>query len=240
MKTPTISYADTSIGELVANDPRKAQIFKSYNIDYCCGGKRTLRDACLENQIKVNVIENELQQLEVQPHTMHNYAAWPLDFLADFIENTHHKYTRSSLSFLSEVVNTVTTVHADRHPELLEIRSHFKALADELEQHMLKEETILFPYIRELVKNELPSPPPFGSIANPIQVMENEHEGAGTHLSAIQLLSHNFTPPEDACTSYRVLYASLEEFVNDLHQHIHLENNILFPRAIDVEAELFY
>jgi len=233
----------STIGELVAADYRKAEVFRKFGLDFCCGGAKTLKDACSKRGVNVEEVEAALEQIENMPITSgQDFNSWSLDFLADYILATHHKYVVNSLPMLYELTRKVARVHGDRHPELLEIASHFNNVAEELSSHMQKEEHILFPYIKELYNAKVAgskiSPPPFGTIQNPINMMEAEHVAVGDEFETIKTLSNNYTLPVDACTSYRVLFSKLEEFEKDLHQHIHLENNILFPKAIELEKEL--
>ena len=233
-----------SIGEMVAEDYRKAEVFKKFGIDFCCGGKDSLDKTCNNMGIDLTEVKNALKQLDEQQHRQpsQDYNNWELDFLIDYIINTHHKYVSEALPLLDEFSTKVASVHGDAHPEVIEIASYYQAVANELRMHMHKEEVILFPYIKQLTiakrNNETLQPSPFGSIKNPINMMEAEHESAGGAMAAINELSNGYNPPEEACNTYRVLYAKLQEFENDLHQHIHLENNILFPKAINLEVEL--
>lgn len=246
MVTDKTTLHAPTIGELVSQDWRKAEVFKKYGIDYCCGGKKTVAEACAKKGIEPALVETELEQVAMRPLTgmgsANNYNHWDLDFLADYIVNTHHHYVKEAVPFLEELSAKVARVHGGHHPELLEIQQHAQSVIDELMLHMHKEEVILFPYIKELAqakKGGKPmARPPFGTIANPINMMEAEHVSAGEDMEAIEELSERFTPPEDACMSYRVLFAKLQEFQQDLHQHIHLENNILFPKALQLESEL--
>jgi regulator of cell morphogenesis and NO signaling len=233
----------SSIGELVAEDFRKAEVFRKFGLDFCCGGNKSLKEACAEKGIDANKVETALSEVENQPQTnQHDFKNWKLDFLVDYIMNTHHKYVEEAIPMLYEFSAKVANVHGDHHPEVVEIAEYFNAVAEELKMHMHKEENILFPYIKGLVlakKQGNPvDPSPFGSIENPIRMMESEHVSAGGNFDKIHELSSSFTPPEDACSSYSVLYGKLDEFEKDLHQHIHLENNILFPKAIALEKEL--
>jgi regulator of cell morphogenesis and NO signaling len=174
--------------------------------------------------------------------TSQDYGSWDLDFLADFVVNTHHKYVNRTMPVIFEYTQKVARVHGDRHPEVIEIASEFLKVMDELNRHMMKEENILFPYIKELVaaqKSKSPvAAPAFGSIQNPIRMMEMEHEEVGNVMENINKLTSQYNPPADACTTFRLSFAALKEFEDDLHQHIHLENNILFPKAIQLEQEL--
>ncbi|MFP5471300.1 MAG: iron-sulfur cluster repair di-iron protein [Bacteroidia bacterium] len=233
----------STIGELVAKDFRKAEVFRKFGLDFCCGGNKSLKDACAEKGILVKEVETALTEIDNQTKSAsQDFNSWDLDFLADYIVNTHHKYVAGSLPMLYEFSTKVARVHGDRHPEVMDIADYFDAVAEELKMHMHKEEMILFPYIKQLVaakkNNTSVQAPAFGTIENPIKMMESEHISAGGNMSEINRLSNGFTPPEGACSSYRVLFAKLEEFEKDLHQHIHLENNILFPKAIQLEKEL--
>lgn len=238
-------FAETpeTVGEIVAKDYRKAQVFKKLGIDFCCGGKKALTEVCKKKGLDMQKVKAELAAVEEQDETRHtNFSAWDPDFLCDYIVNTHHRYVRENIPFLSELSQKVARVHGDSHPELLKIATVFATVVTDLNNHFQKEENILFPYIKELVfakKSGTPlHQPHFGSVANPIQVMEMEHENAGEDLSEIRELSDNYSIPEGACSSYRILYKKLEEFETDLHQHVHLENNILFPKAVELEKEL--
>ena len=232
---------EASIGELVAKDLRKAEVFKKFNIDFCCGGKKTLSQVCNDKQINIKDIESEFEKLDSTSESIsQNYNEWSLDFLVDFIINTHHKYVKSSVPLLMEYTAKVAKVHGKEHLEVVTIYDLFKEASEELNSHMMKEETILFPYIKQLVneKKSVNEGCSFGTVKNPIRMMEHEHDVVGNIFKTIRELSNDYTPPEDACTTYKLSYKKLEEFENDLHQHIHLENNILFPKSIKLESEL--
>ncbi|MCP4460343.1 MAG: iron-sulfur cluster repair di-iron protein [Cytophagales bacterium] len=231
-----------TVGELVAEDYRKADIFKKYGIDFCCGGNRSLKETCEKEGISVDAVSQELAAIDdIIDRPSQNYNNWELDFLVDYIVNTHHIYVHEAIPVLEAYSTKVARVHGSNHPEVIEIANLFQAISEELQMHMHKEEVMLFPAIKKMVKDKNNNQPisssPFGSISNPINMMEQEHESAGGNLKAISELSNEFTPPEEACATYQVLFAKLQEFENDLHQHIHLENNILFPKAIKLEAE---
>ncbi|MBK6832793.1 MAG: iron-sulfur cluster repair di-iron protein [Bacteroidetes bacterium] len=237
------SSSEPSIGELVAKDFRKAEIFKKHNIDFCCGGKKTVAQACIDKNIDFLAVDADLKKLEVTNSTSsERFNEWSLDFLVDYILNTHHEYVKNSIPILKEYTSKVAKVHGAAHPEVITIAAKFQLAAEELDEHMLKEEKILFPFIKELVaakSNNLNSPyTSFGTIKNPIQMMEHEHDAVGDIFKEIVELSNNYTPPEDSCTTYKVSFLKLKEFEEDLHQHIHLENNILFPKSILLESEL--
>lgn len=243
MNTAFPTSAQLTVGELVSQDWRKAEVFKKYGIDFCCGGKQSVEEACARKGVDPTQVETELREIESKGITnAQNFNAWELDFLADYIINNHHSYVKEAIPFIDELCHKVSRVHGDYHPELLEIEKHAADVIDELTQHMRKEEMILFPYIKKLVEasrnNTSIQSPPFGTIANPINMMEAEHTSAGSSMESIETLSNHFTPPQEACMSYRVLFAKFQEFLQDLHQHIHLENNILFPKALKLEQEL--
>ncbi|GAB2549999.1 iron-sulfur cluster repair di-iron protein [Rufibacter soli] len=238
--TPT---EEESIGELVAKDFRKAQVFKKYGIDFCCGGKKSVAQVCEEKGIDPDVVERELEALpDTSAVAETDFQSWDLSFLADYIVNIHHKYVREAIPALYEYTTKIARVHGSRHPELLEVAKHFTNVANELEAHMPKEERVLFPFIKQLneakQKGEKLDKPAFGSIQSPINMMEMEHEAAGGELEAIREKTNNFTLPDDACATYQVAFAKLQEFEEDLHRHIHLENNILFPKALELEKEI--
>jgi regulator of cell morphogenesis and NO signaling len=235
---------ESTIGDLVSKDFRKAEVFKKFGLDFCCGGKKTLTKACKEKGLDVVQIEKELKAIdEISSTPSQDYNTWDLDFLADYILNTHHKYVTQAIPVIQEYTQKVAKVHGERHPEAIEIANSFVKVADELMRHMVKEENVLFPYIKKLAAAQksgtMVEPPHFGSIENPINMMEAEHEEVGNVMEKINMMSYGYTPPADACTTYRLSYAKLKEFEDDLHQHIHLENNILFPKAIALENDLF-
>lgn len=239
----TDELGDKLIGQIAASDLRKAEVFRKYGIDFCCGGKQTLKEACVEKGLEVTTIEQELGQASTsRGGRPMEFNEWRLDFLADYIVNTHHAYVRKSIPDLLAFSSKVAGVHGAHHPELLRIQDLAELVAQELTTHMDKEERILFPFIKSLAEAERSangaSPAPFGSVGNPIRMMEHEHDEAGKIMAEIRSLSSEYAIPADACTSYTMLYRMLEEFEHDLHIHVHLENNILFPKAIKLEAEL--
>ncbi|MFM8450745.1 MAG: iron-sulfur cluster repair di-iron protein [Haliscomenobacter sp.] len=229
-----------TVGSVVAEDYRTAVVFKQYGIDFCCGGGRSLEETCRSKGIAVEEVQEKLesvQQLEKQPDRL-DFADWSLVLLSTYIEEKHHRYVRQVLPGISEFALKVARVHGQRHPETVEIWTCWQALAEELSAHLRKEEQVLFPYVR-LLESTNPPAAPFGSVANPIAMMTQEHESAGALMENIRVLSSHFSPPEDACVTYRVLYQLLAEFESDLHQHIHLENNLLFPKALAQQQQVF-
>jgi len=233
-----------TIGEIVAKDLRKADVLKKYGIDFCCGGKKTVREACAEKGIDATKVEQELQQI-VQASSATgalNYEEWNLDFLADYIVNTHHYYVRKYLPEIKGYAAKVARVHGDRHPELLRINELVEKVDKEMFEHMADEENNLFPAVKEIVKAKTNGTPYVRnterSFSEIVATSEQEHESVGDAMKEIRSLSDNFTVPADGCTSYRLLFKMLEEFENDLFVHIHLENNILFPKAEVIEKSL--
>ena len=232
-----------TVAEVVTHNIKAGDVFQKNGIDFCCGGNVALKAICEKNKISFDTVVQDLEVALNEVSTAHNYDSWDLDFLSEYIINTHHKYVQEATVALIQYSDKVARVHGDNHPEVVEINKDFHALAQELEMHMHKEEMILFPFIKQLAnakKNNLTlAQPHFGTIQNPINMMEAEHDGAGDIIKNIKSLTNDFTPPEGACNTFKLLYSKLEEFQNDLFQHIHLENNILFPKAIRMEKELF-
>ena len=229
------------VGEVVAKDYRTASVFKAHQIDFCCNGNRSISDVCANNTEEVETILNELSQsIQQTDRGDQNFQAWDMDLLADYIEKKHHRYVAKAIPELQGYLAKISEVHGENHPELLEIEALFTASANELKSHMDKEETILFPYVRSLAALEDNQRPAFGTIQNPIKVMMEEHDNEGERFRRIATLSDNYTPPTDACATYKTAFSLLEEFENDLHKHIHLENNILFPKTIEAESQLTY
>ena len=230
-----------TVADVVTENIKAAHIFKKYGIDFCCGGGITLEKACLKNEVDYTQLQKELEIVDDQVSAAYDYNRWDLSFLIDHIVNIHHTYVEENITLLKQYAGKVANVHGGNFNEVIEINRLFLEVANELTAHLKKEELILFPYIKKLAKakkeNTTPTPSHFGSVNNPIKMMENEHENAGSIFKTIATLSNNYTPPKEACNTFRALYAKLQEFEQDLHQHIHLENNILFPKAIQLEQQ---
>lgn len=230
-----------TVAEVVAENIKTAHVFKKYGIDFCCGGGITIEKACEKNNAEYAMIKKELENVDAEVSNAYNYNNWDLSFLVDHIQNIHHSYVEENIPLLIQYANKVAKVHGHHYPEVIKIDTLFAEVANELLAHMKKEELLLFPYVKQLVNAEKKgtdaSKPHFGTVKNPIHMMEEEHENAGDIFKEIARLSNNYTPPEDACNTFKALYAKLEEFEQDLHQHIHLENNILFPKAIQLEKQ---
>jgi regulator of cell morphogenesis and NO signaling len=231
------AFEQTTVGEIVSSDFRAAEVFERFGIDFCCGGRQSVGDACRTAAVDPARIREALQTLPAAGAPQGDEAAWPISQLVDHILTTHHEYLRSSIPMISRHLTKLADVHGERHPELLQVQVLFEEMAADLMQHMVKEERVLFPYIRELGAHTVdPSwPCPFGTVENPIRMMEREHQEAGDQLRMIRELTHGFAVPGDGCATYRVCFAELLHFERDLHRHVHLENNVLFPKAIDVE-----
>ena len=231
-----------TVAETVTENINAAHIFKKHGIDFCCGGNITIEKACAKNSVDYQLLEKELEAINDTISTAYNYDQWNLSFLIDHIVNIHHTYVEENITLLKQYADKVAKVHGANFNEVIEINKLFIEVANELTAHLKKEELMLFPYIKQLEKaskdNTTPTPPHFGTVNNPIEMMEHEHENAGDIFKTIAKLSNNYTPPEEACNTFKALYAKLQEFEQDLHQHIHLENNILFPKAIQLEKQL--
>ncbi len=233
---------EKTVRELALENPAATRVFEKLGIDYCCGGNQSLEQACRAANLRMDQVLDSLEMAEQTTRAAQKEHDWQREPLADLIahiNNTHHKYTREEIARLGLLFEKVCSVHGENHPELLQIRTTFAGLAQELTMHMMKEEMVLFPYVirmeEAVIQNEPVLPPPFGSVQNPVSMMEQEHESAGRALRAMRQASGGYAAPPDACVSYQTLYKALAEFEADLHQHIHLENNILFPRAIAME-----
>lgn len=229
------------IGEMVAEDFRTAAVFKKYGIDFCCRGGRTIEDACKDKTVDAETIYNELENIPNQSNNNIDFKSWPLDLLVEYVEKTHHAYVEEKIPVLLAFLDKLCKVHGERHPELFEINKLFNETAQELSAHLKKEELILFPFIKKMAnakrKGSTIEAPAFGTIENPVHMMEHEHTTEGDRVAKISALSNQYTPPADGCNTYKVAYAMLQEFENDLHTHIHIENNILFPKSIELEKE---
>ena len=244
MLTENYELANITLSEIVKDNFHTAAIFEKYNLDFCCNGKKTLADACTEKGVDSENIINEIKSQsssetkeEIKPDD------WELDFLISYIINNHHSYVNRMLPVILAHTQKVVSVHEERHPETKKIAAIFASINVEMKHHMMKEEKILFPHIIRLVglsnNGSGEGTPYFGTIKNPIAMMETEHQSAGDGMSEIRNLTNNYTPPTDACETYKISFKELKEFEEDLHMHVHLENNILFPKAIKLEESLF-
>ena len=235
----TIGITKT-VRELAVEIPNATRVFEEFGIDYCCGGKRSLSEACSAAKLPLEEVTRALSAAAKDSGSADGHLqSGSLAELIDHIVKAHHKFTREESARLKKLLDKVCSVHGKNHPELLAIRETFAGLEQELMLHLMKEENVLFPYIvrteQAKFQNDPALPAPFGTVQNPIRMMMQEHDGAGEALREMRQASGDFTPPADACISYQTLYQALAGFEADLHQHIHLENNILFPRAIEME-----
>jgi len=233
--------ATKAVRDLVLENPSAARVFEKFGIDYCCGGSQTLDDACIAAKHSVQEVTAELEKPVAGPPEK-DWRTASLAELAQYIVDKHHAFTQAELTRLGDLLAKVAKVHGTNHPELARIQSVFEGMSHELRMHMTKEEQILFPFIGEMeeaarVRRRAPVAM-FGTVQNPIAAMIMEHEDAGQALEKMRELTSGYTLPGDACTSYQLLYQGLPAFEADMHQHIHLENNILFPRAIELESSL--
>ena len=230
---------NTAVGAIVADNYRSAEVFEKFGIDFCCKGQTTLAEVCKKENLSSSEVLAKLNEVMTAPDAAaHDYKSWPADLLADYIEKTHHHYVREKLPLIMQYLDKVVNAHGNHNPEVIEIRDLFAGAVEMLTVHMQKEEMILFPFVRKIVK-AVNAETPFGSVESPIRVMMHEHEVEGDRFRTIASLSNNYTPPDYACNTYKVSYALLKEFEADLHLHIHLENNILFPKALELEQRAF-
>lgn len=226
-----------TIGEIVAKNFKTASVFKNHGIDFCCGGKKKIGEACIEAGISKETLLGELYKAnEITVSSFQDFNNWDLDFLCDYIRNTHHKFVRENLSDLKFYTQKIAAVHGSNHHELNEIAGLFARIYDELTMHMEKEEKILFPAI-SIALNQ-PSNKISSTITGEISRMFDEHEFAGGAMDEINRLSNGYIIPDDGCKTYEVTYKLLSEFEDNLHIHVHLENNILFPKALKLVSSI--
>ncbi len=222
-----------TIGQIVADDYRAAAVFKKAGIDFCCGGNKSLETACREKNLDTNQLAGELAELENSSvGAERDFKNWDLGFLADYIVNTHHRYVVKTLHELMHYTRKIADVHGENHPELLEVASLFAEINRELTQHLRNEDEVLFPAIKEVMKSGKRGAK--STIVMEISRMNGEHEFAGGAMDKINEITNGYALPEDGCNTYRVAFKLLEEFEDDLHTHVHLENNILFPKALQL------
>lgn len=234
--------SESIIGEIVAENYKAASVFKSHNIDFCCNGNRSIATVSEEKNLDENILLNQLSEvLENKGDGNIDFRSWPIDLLADYIQKQHHRYIRTKIPEITPYLEKISAVHGSAHPELYEIEALFAKSANDLLLHLEKEENMLFPYIREMVEKktngEKLTKASFGSIANFIDELHVEHDNEGVRFRKISELSNGYETPADGCNTYHVTLRFLKEFEDDLHRHIHLENNILFPAAIEFEKE---
>lgn len=232
-----------TIGEFVAHDFRTASVFTRYGIDFCCRGHRTIAEVCEKKSIDQSVLLDDLTAVLLTENTNTiDFKSWPLDLLVDYIEKKHHRYVEGNIPIILQYLDKLCRAHGEVHPELQEIKALFEGCGQELALHMKKEEAILFPFIKEMEKASGAHLPihaaSFATVDGPIAMMMHEHDHEGIRFRKIAALSNQYTPPADGCNTYKVTFSMLNAFELDLHEHIHLENNILFPRAKQLEKKL--
>jgi regulator of cell morphogenesis and NO signaling len=231
-----VTTESTTVRDIVAGDFRAAAVFHEFGIDFCCGGGKSLREACDARKVSPDLVLDELSRACYRGDgSTPRFSEWDADTLAAYIVSKHHGYVRRALPALTEHLRKLARAHGGRRPELYEVARRFESIAAEMADHMAKEERILFPYIQSLAvavrgSDRLPRSP-FGSIDNPIQVMEQEHDWVGQAMNRIRELTKDYAIPADGCTTYRIAMQELAAFERDLHEHVHLENNVLFPKA---------
>lgn len=236
MQSYQTAISEQKVGDIVTRNYHAAGVFRQHGIDFCCGGGITVKEACHKKGIEPENVTMQLEQLtETAPSSGENYSEWSPDFLIDYIENTHHRFVRTKVNEIGAYARKVAQVHGERHPWNITIFHLFADLSHELLDHLEAEEKTVFPLIRqiaELRKNEKPVDPELASsLRSELDKMISDHDGAGEAIAKIREESSDFTPPADACTTYQVLYQNLAGFEEDLHKHVHLENNILFRKA---------
>jgi regulator of cell morphogenesis and NO signaling len=239
------NFTTKTIREIAVEAPATTRIFEEYKIDYCCGGGRKFHDACRFAGVAPEIVGEKVEQ--VLNSQIQNYELTPqqsISELIDYILETHHVFTKRELVRLTDLMNKVCLKHGERHDELFVLQQSFTELRDDLIPHIKKEEVVLFPFIKHLemsAASHLSSPrPPFGTVKNPVRVMMTEHDAVGEILRRMREISKDYALPEGACPSFQALYFGLEELEKDLHRHIHLENNVLFPRAVELEQKVLY
>jgi regulator of cell morphogenesis and NO signaling len=234
---------DKTVREYAVETPNATRVFEKLKIDYCCGGGRSLGEACAVAGVGLEEVTRLLEQAgDFKGDVPPGLQSGTLAELIDYILDKHHAFTRDEMERITALVEKVSSKHGANHPELLSVGTLFRQLCDDLRPHMFKEEMILFPYVKQLEQaaaSNRPAPyAPFGTVGNPIRMMMSEHDTAGDILRELRRASGDYAVPSDACISYQTLYRALEEFEQDLHQHIHLENNLLFPRAVELEEKV--
>ncbi|HYN06546.1 MAG TPA: iron-sulfur cluster repair di-iron protein [Vicinamibacterales bacterium] len=238
-----LPLAARSLSDLVKHDARAAIVLERFGLDYCCGGQQTLEEATAAREIPVAPVIDALDALGDPPEGAQVEEKWAeLDALTGHIVERHHEYVRRVTPTIEAWLDKLATRHGGRHPELLRVRETFGQLSSELTTHMAKEENLLFPFIDELAaarRTRTPLPiSAFGTVLHPVRVMEADHRAAGDLLARLRALTGGYAVPDDACTTYRLCYAELERYEADLHRHVHLENHVLFPQALELEREL--
>lgn len=241
-----MNLSEETIGNIVAKDYRSAEVFEQLGIDFCCQGNRTIAIACKDSNLEpeevISALQKQLSKENFANEQNANFGSWPLDLLCDYIEKKHHRYVRKQIPVINAYLEKIEKVHGNKHPFLSTVSKLFASGGRELQSHMQKEEKVLFPAIRNMIDPQIIIDKKdrscnFDSIQQPINKMMDEHDAEGNRFRQIRALTQEFTLPSDACETFRLTYLALQDFEKDLHQHIHLENNILFPKAILLEMK---
>lgn len=234
-----------TVRDIALEQPQATRVFEKLKIDYCCGGDKTLSEACKSAGVEISNVEAllaEAGRADLQSDGSPDFQKATLRELIDHILDKHHVYTKNEIQRLESLIAKVISAHGGNHPELKDVGRLFEQICDDLKPHMFKEEQALFPYVQKMegsaVENRSAPLAPFGTVNNPVRMMMMEHDAVGELLRELRATTSNYTVPADGCISYQTLYQALEAFEQDLHQHIHLENNILFPRALELETRL--
>ena len=232
-----------TVRDIALAAPSTTRVFEEYGIDFCCGGRKSLAEACANAGVDEQAVTVKLATMLDGPQSADDPEKLSLPDLVNYILDKHHEYTRTEMLRLTGLMEKVAWKHGEKHPEVHELKENFAALTNDLVGHMRKEEMMLFPYIQDLVRAKartlVPLVPVFGTVSHPIKMMQFEHEEAGNILQKMRSVTKDYSAPHDACPSFKALYAGLDELEKDLHQHIHLENNVLFPLAIELEEFVF-
>ncbi|MCG9970910.1 iron-sulfur cluster repair di-iron protein [Christiangramia crocea] len=233
---------ERTVADCVTENIKASHVFKKYGIDFCCGGGISIQKACEKNGLDYSLLAEDLKNVGNPTENEWDFSKLPLDELIDHIVSKHHTYVEANIPLLLQYSQKVARVHGGNNPELIKVEQLFQKVAGELAGHLKKEEMILFPFIKKMVQAEKDgielNVPHFNTVENPIKMMEDEHEFAGDTFKEIARITNNYTPPAHACNTYRALFDKLVEFEEDLHQHIHLENNILHPGAMKLEKKI--
>ena len=233
---PMTSSSETTVGAIVADDIRTAGVFEKHGIDFCCGGSISLAAICREKGLDLATLRQEIAEVKSTPvDRSRNYAAWTLPFLADYIVNTHHAYLNENSAQIAAYADKIAGVHGAHHPEVIEIAAIFAKIATDMTAHLREEEEVLFPAIKRIHAARIAGNPPealdLETIRSSLVKLDHEHQEIGDAAHSIRHLAHGYAIPDDVCNTFAVTYQKLQEFEDDLHKHVHLENNILFPKA---------
>jgi regulator of cell morphogenesis and NO signaling len=240
---PMIDLNTMTVRDIALAAPATTRVFEEYKIDFCCGGRKSLNEACSNAGVEFGEVARKLESILDEPAAAQDPEKMSISDLVNYIIDKHHEFTRSEMLRLGGLMEKVAFKHGESHPELSELKENFQLLINDLLTHMRKEEMVLFPYMQDLARakqnNTTPLLPPFGTVSHPVRMMEFEHEEAGNILRKMREVTKDYSLPEGACPSYTALYFGLDALEKDLHQHIHLENNVLFPEAQAVEKTVF-